>query len=76
MLDYDCSNSFLFQWYIQRKGSDEPNEEEDLIAQGYPETFVKLDKFFADLCTKFGSQNIFDSMNTKRILDIFMLCTR
>ena len=61
---------------MKKKGYDGGNEDADLIAQGYPETFVKLDKFFSDLCTKHGSQNIFDCMNTKRILDIFMLCTK
>ena len=67
---------YSFILYILKNGQDCVETDLNLIEQGFPETFVKLDQFFSDLCTKHGSQTIFDVMNTKRVLDIFMLCTR
>ena len=47
----------------------------DLAKQGFPETFIKLDKFFQDLTTNYGSMDVFEKLETNRVLDIFMLCT-
>ena len=40
--------------------------------QGFPETFVTLDKFFKDLCTNYGRSK--EDMG--KIVDIFIVCTR
>ena len=47
-----------------------------LKSEQMPEKFLQLDQFFTELCTNYGKGSSFAALNVKKIMDIFIICTR
>ncbi|TRY80924.1 hypothetical protein TCAL_12539 [Tigriopus californicus] len=59
------------------QGSQEIGEDdkEKIKCLGNPVKLEKLYKFFDDLTMNYGKSSIFEELNVKEVLDIFILCT-
>lgn len=48
---------------------------DNLKCNQFPTTFKRLVRFFDDLCSDFGTLNVFDEYQISKMLDVFIICT-